>query len=173
MQVPSAPSGRWLSFARVAWLAVAILTLGLDAAGIPYAYARYKSVCTGAACDDVDRLTPERLQALHELGLSAGFFAAYDVAVLVVVTLTFAAVADVIFWRGSNDRMTLFTSFTLLVFGGAALSSGIPQALEGFSARLRDQTDLNDLQETMVRVVEETVQPQHVSLWLRSLERHR
>jgi len=39
--------------------------------------------------------------------------------------------------------------------------------LEGFSARLRDQTDLNDLEEDLVRVVEETVQPAHASLWLR------
>jgi hypothetical protein len=113
----------------MAWLAVAALILGLDAPGIPYAYARYESVCTSAACDDVDRITPHRLQALHDLGLSAGFFAAYDVALLVVVTLVFAAVATVIFWRGSNARMALFASFTLLVFGGAALSSSLSQAL--------------------------------------------
>jgi hypothetical protein len=115
--------GRWLVFARVGWVVLAALTLGLDAAGIPYAYAQYKSVCTSAACaDDFDRLTPDRLQALQDFGLSADFFAVYSVALLVVATLVFAAVAAVIFWRRSYDRMALFGSFTLLIFGGAALT---------------------------------------------------
>jgi hypothetical protein len=35
----------------------------------------------------------------------------------------------VIFWRKSEDRMALFAAFTLAVFGGAALTSDVPQAL--------------------------------------------
>jgi hypothetical protein len=38
------------------------------------------------------------------------------------VTLVFFAVAAVIFWRRSEDRMALFASFTLLLFGGAAIN---------------------------------------------------
>jgi hypothetical protein len=36
---------------------------------------------------------------------------------------------------------------------------------------MRDETDLDNLTEVLVAVVEETMQPEHVSLWLRKPER--
>ena len=115
--------GRSLLLARAAWVVLAAVVLGLDVAGIPYSFAFYQEPCTGAGCEDSGRLTPEGVRTLQEFGLSPEFYAAYvGVGLSTLVMLVFFALATVIFWRRSENRMALFGSFVLLVFGGAAIT---------------------------------------------------
>ena len=121
---PSVLYGRRLFLARVAWIVLATLVLGLDVAGIPYAYKQYAQVCTRGAeiCLEENLLTPAGVEELRALGLSVEYYAAYmGVGLETIVMLVFFAVAAVIFRRRPEDPMALFGSFTLLVFGGAAV----------------------------------------------------
>ena len=111
-----------MTFFRVAWVVLAIVVLGLDAAGIPYTYARYESVCTRSAevCLEDGLLTPDNARKLEDSGISRGFYAAFQGAgIETAFTLVCFTVAAVIFVRRSDERMALFTSFVLLLFGGA------------------------------------------------------
>ena len=47
------------------------------------------------------------------------------------------------------------------------------KTLEAFSATLRNEVDLNQLREELVAIVQETMQPSHVSLWLRKSDNER
>jgi len=42
--------------------------------------------------------------------------------------------------------------------------------IEAFSATLRSEVDLNQLREHLLAVVQETMQPAHISLWLRKTD---
>jgi hypothetical protein len=45
------------------------------------------------------------------------------------------------------------------------------KTLEEFSSKLRDKTDLQELNNDLVGVIMETMQPAHISLWLGSSRR--
>jgi hypothetical protein len=113
---------RWLSLARVAWVSVAILTVGVFVSGLPSEFARLRTPCADpVSCAWIPRLTAENARELGQLGLSADFFAAYFVALEVTLVTVSAAIGVAIFWRRSDDWMALFVSLMLLTLGAVLI----------------------------------------------------
>jgi hypothetical protein len=97
--------GRWLLLARVIWGAMVVLVLTLVVASIPSYYA--------TQFNEIPHDFPRQLEAL---GLPIDFVAAYLVALNIAFACCYIAVAGVLFWHKSDDRMALFASFTLVTF---------------------------------------------------------
>jgi signal transduction histidine kinase len=97
---------------------VAALTVSLFVAGLPAEFALLHEPCPTARCT-TGQLPPAGLRALEDLGLSPGSFAAYLVSLDAVFAAVWFAVAALIFWRRSDDRMGLLVSLALLTFGTA------------------------------------------------------
>jgi hypothetical protein len=108
---------RWLTLARVVWVAVALLTVGVFVLSIPSEFARLQSPCTDTvSCSWLLRLTAENARELGELGVSVNFFAAYLVSLEAAFTIAPIAVGAIIFWRRPDDRMTFLVSLVLLMY---------------------------------------------------------
>lgn len=104
--------------ARVGWVVLTLLVLTLNALALPHADALLQTVChQGSLC--TNGLTPSDLRELHQLGLTPGFLVIYQRGWDVGTTLLYTALAALIFWRRSADRMALFCAYMLVLFGGA------------------------------------------------------
>ena len=123
--------GRTLLFARVAWLAVAALAIGLFVAGTFSYWTDLLKVCAQGAevCSDRGLLTPENVRELRGLGLSVGLHAAFETVVTTVLAAVWLAVGAVIFWHRSHDRVALLVSLMLVTFGTAGLNTAPSDAL--------------------------------------------
>jgi len=125
----SATLGRGQRFlARVGWLVVLVLTIGLFFASIP-AYYDYL-----VSFSDPD-LAPATVRAnLEAIGISVDFYATYLLWVSAASAIVWVAVSVVVFWRGSGRWMALFTSLTLITSGTFAVYDGPAVLAEQYSA---------------------------------------
>ena len=132
---PRAPTqaitrSRWLLPARVAWVVVAIVTLGVFASSVPARFAELAHPSKNVS------------EALVELGLSASAYALYNVAMDTIFVSVFAAVAIVIFWRRSGDPIALLVATMLVVWGPLnGLFVLTPGATEGMYGPLQAAAD--------------------------------
>src|SRR5437763_12163074 len=100
---------RWLRLARAGWAAVAALQLGLAVAVLPRYFASLRTVCIAPPCP-AWQLTAGQARSLTGWGLSPDGYAAYIVALQVLSTLGFWAVALLLFRRRSDEWLALFIS---------------------------------------------------------------
>ncbi len=117
-------SRRQLLLARIGWLAVFVLTIGLFSASIP---AQYDYIVSFSD----PKLEPATVRAnLEANDISIDFYAAYLLSIVVASATAWVAVGVGIFWRRSDDWMALFTSLGLITFGTFSIYSD-PAVLEG------------------------------------------
>src|SRR5215217_47048 len=113
---PTVLQGSRLFFARAACVALSALTVGLFFASIPAAYEQLSTVCEGNAACVYPRLFPEDAKALEGLGGSE-FYAAYHLALALVLVSGFWTIGAILFWKSSGHRLALFASVAIVTFG--------------------------------------------------------
>jgi hypothetical protein len=118
--------GRWLLLARVGWVALVILTLGIFFASLPVYIALQQTPCAGAACAYGIGLTPEQVGVLKGMGLSPVAYAAYYVAFTLAIMVVCLGVSIVIAWRRSDDGMAMLVALMLVTLGTFAVTSTVP-----------------------------------------------
>lgn len=113
--------------ARAGWIVAALATLSLYVYAIPVMYRQAQIGCQDArACANSALLTPGQVAQLPVEGISPNVAAAIMVAQAIAVTLVFATLATLLFWRRANDRMALLCAYMLITFGaslGGAIQS--------------------------------------------------
>ncbi len=110
--------GSILVLARISWVIVAVLVLGLSFASIPTYFASLHHLLNSAHPPDLGgQLTSNTgVQDLQAVGLSLDFYARYNVLLTFIFLFVSLAVGTVIFWRRSQDRVALLASFALILF---------------------------------------------------------
>ena len=110
--------GSILVLARISWVIVAVLVLGLSFASIPTYFASLHHLLNSAHPPDLGgQLTSNTgVQDLQAVGLSLDFYARYSVLLTFIFLFVSLAVGTVIFWRRSQDRVALLASFALILF---------------------------------------------------------
>ena len=108
--------GGWLLAARTIWLTVTAVSLVLFALSLGPGYGLLRTVCEQRPCGP-EQLSPEGARTIERLGLSLDLYAAYNVALVLVLALAFCALAFVLFWRRSDDFIALYTSLALVLTG--------------------------------------------------------
>src|SRR5829696_1227259 len=113
---PHTLRGRWLTLARVGWLAVVLVTAIILFSGAPGYFFALHEACTAGPCIG-GQLSPEETRSLGVIGIPTGVYATYVLALDLLVVAAFGSVGAVIFWRRSEERAALFASFALVMFG--------------------------------------------------------
>ncbi|HEX6480864.1 MAG TPA: hypothetical protein VF043_18645 [Ktedonobacteraceae bacterium] len=110
--------GRWLVFARIAWVLVAALSVGLFVAGLPFYFAQLQIPCVGAdACSLNGALSLANMRTLQSLGISVSSYSVYLIVCSVVAALVWIIIGGLIFWHKSNDWVLLLVALMLVTFG--------------------------------------------------------
>jgi hypothetical protein len=106
--------GVWLVLARIVWVMVSLLAVGLFFASLP-SYFAYLHILAKSSFY-APQLTTDDVHVLKRLGLSLDFYAWFNMSVYIIFFLVYVLVGIVLFLRKSNDRLALLASISLVLF---------------------------------------------------------
>jgi len=114
----------WLLLARVGWVFIVVPMYALFVANVPAYFASLHLLHAPNVQTSTGQLTLGDVHTLQTWGLSLDFYATCMVVVSLFFQFSYAAVGVLLFWRKSDDRIALFTSFALMMlpFGFADLT---------------------------------------------------
>lgn len=121
--------GRWLLVARVGWVVLTLGILALNIALLPRFITLAQTPCQPDPRCFYLQLNHYDQRIMRQFGISLGFLANYQAWLNVALIMLYCAIATVIFWRRSADRMALFCAFMLVVFIGASYTLILQEAL--------------------------------------------
>ena len=107
----SGSHGRLLTVARAAWIVVSVIAVGLFVAGLPGLYQDYRTLKIYPGERAIVR------ENLAQLGIPLNVYAAYLLAMVIVLAVVWCTFAVFLFWRKSDDRMAYFVALMFVLFG--------------------------------------------------------
>ncbi len=117
--------GSWLVLMRVTWVVVVVLSVGLSIVSVSLNFAVSHAICASPPCKDSNQLALDQVRELQHLGLSISFYALFVTVLAIILKIGYVATGAVIFWRKSDERVALVTSFFFVIFGEAFQSSNL------------------------------------------------
>ena len=114
----------WLLLARVGWIGIVVPIYVLFVVNVPACFASLHLLHAANVQTFTGQLTPGDVHTLQAWGLSLDFYAACTVVFSLFFQFSYAIVGVLIFWRKSDERIALFTSFALMMlpFGFANIT---------------------------------------------------
>jgi len=114
------PGRGWVRLARLAWIGVALLALGLVAADLPYRFDGLRTYCLSLC--EAGRLPPSEGPVLARLGLTLDAYAVTIMALYLALTLACWVVAALLVWRRSSEPLpvALLAAIALVALGASS-----------------------------------------------------
>ncbi|MBX3060245.1 MAG: hypothetical protein KF770_27625 [Anaerolineae bacterium] len=123
-------NGRLLSFARLIWVVLLLLTIGKTALGFPLYYAEIRQVCTTSAevCSQGNSLTPQQVGVLQTAGVRLDTYAKFDLGWEIITSVIWFSVGLLIFLLRPHELLALIASAMMIVFISAGYETQIQSA---------------------------------------------
>jgi hypothetical protein len=119
-------SGRWLTLARIIWIALVVCILAYFIASLPETFVTLHQPCVGKWCTNATgRLTASQMQSLLQAGISLDAYAWFWLIITGATALIWFGVAGILFWRKSNDWMVLLVALMLISQGADNLTNAL------------------------------------------------